>query len=220
MNLIVDAGNTMTKFALFQLNEIQEQWICESQLLPKKIQEFQYFFKDVEKVMVSSVGIVPFKNEYSTPKTLGVDRIALVSAAVSEFPNQNCLVIDAGTCITYDFLNDNKVYLGGGIAPGLQLRYKSLPNYTANLPLLTPKLPDTIVGDSTENAIHVGISLGLICEIDGIIQEFSNTYESLVVILTGGDANFLSKRLKSGIFVDLNFLIKGLNTILEYTIDK
>ena len=164
--------------------------------------------------------IVPFTNLYTTPTTLGVDRIALVSNAVNKYPKQNALIIDAGTCITYDFVNNKGEYFGGSIAPGLFLRYKSLNDYTANLPLLKPKYPNTFIGDSTENAIHAGVSNGLIAEINGVIEEFSNNYDPLVVILTGGDANFLSKRLKSSIFVDPNFLLHGLNYILEYTIDK
>ena len=92
---------------------------------------------------------VPFQNNYATPETLGVDRIALIVAAVTQYPNKNVLVIDAGTCITYDFKTDKEIYLGGGISPGLQLRYKTLNLLTANLPLLEPKMPENYIGNST-----------------------------------------------------------------------
>jgi type III pantothenate kinase len=159
---------------------------------------------------------VPFQNRYATPETLGVDRIALVVAAVTQYPKQNVLVIDAGTCITYDFKTDKEVYLGGGISPGIQLRYKTLNLLTANLPLLEPKMPENYIGNSTENAIHSGVSIGVITEIDGIIDRYKEQFEHLTVILTGGDTNFLAKRLKNTIFANSKFLLEGLNNVLEY----
>jgi len=243
MNLIIDAGNTIVKLSVFEV----DMFICISKItrenIAKEIQKLLKTYPKINKAICSSVSQldrselisalkaipitflsyktpIPFTNLYTTPNTLGVDRIALMAAAVIQFPKQNVLVIDAGTCITYDFLNANAEYFGGSIAPGLQLRYKSLNDYTANLPLLLPKYAEKLIGNSTENAIHSGVSNGLIAEISGVIEQFSNNYKFLVVILTGGDANFLSKRLKSSIFVDPNFLLHGLNYILEYNIDK
>ena len=243
MNLILDAGNTSLKIAFFENDElidfkrVDNKNICKAiqdvlkereqveKIICASVSEFDFLelkkeIKNKETLVLSSATPIPFKNLYSTPKTLGVDRIALVAAAVKKFPSRNALIIDAGSCVTYDFVNENAEYLGGGIAPGLQMRYKSLTDYTANLPLLTPKNIENLIGNNTENAMHMGVFNGLTAEINGIVVQFSNKYEQLVVILTGGDANFLSKRLKSSIFVDPNFLLHGLNYILEYSINK
>ena len=242
MNLVIDVGNTYLKVAVFKndhLEHVESVLHKDSIDVLKKIDKD---FDDLDKVIISSVSgfdttavenmfsrcktvfldhktPLPFFNLYKTPKTLGVDRMALVASAVKKFPNQNALIIDAGTCITFDFINEKKEYFGGSIAPGLLMRYKSLSHFTAKLPALTPKLPENDIGDCTENAIHVGVSGGIIAEINGMINQFSNKYEHLVVILSGGDAKFLSKRLKNSIFVDPNFLLHGLNYILEHTID-
>ena len=158
---------------------------------------------------------MPFKNHYTTPETLGVDRMALVSAASKSFKKENVLIIDAGTCITYDFLNDENKYLGGAISPGVEMRYKSLHTFTAKLPLLKKKMPQSFFGDSTEDAIHVGVVISVLNEIEGFISNYQKEYPNLRVILTGGDAHFLRDRIKNDIFANSNFLLEGLNYILE-----
>ena len=243
MNLIIDAGNTKVKLAVFKGDKIVFVVKVLFEDVIEKIKNIFLEYSNINKVISSSVSKlnkehlkqlfknvnwvvldyktkIPFQNLYKTPETLGVDRIALVANAVNKHSEKNVLVIDAGTCITYDFVNKKSEYYGGSIAPGLHLRYKSLSDYTENLPLLSPKYPNTLIGNSTENAIHAGVSNGVIAEINGVINEFSNNYKHLVVILTGGDAIFLSERLKSGIFVDPEFLLYGLNYILEYTTSK
>ena len=243
MNLIIDAGNSFVKLAVFKKDELIFSEQATYVGFFKVFLKIKAEFPKIDKIMLSSVsklnktiieqeiGTVqlvvldytvnmPFQNLYSTPKTLGVDRLALVAGASKQYPNQNCLIIDAGTCVTYDFLDNQGVYKGGGISPGLQLRYNSLNDHTANLPQLKAKYSNILIGNSTENAIHAGVFNGFVNEINGIIEQFSNTFGPLVVILTGGDANFLSKRLKSGIFVDPNFLFKGLNYILDFNTSK
>jgi type III pantothenate kinase len=163
---------------------------------------------------------IPFKNLYKTPKTLGVDRIALVAAAVNDYPNEHVLVIDAGSCITYDFVDKNGEYYGGAISPGIEMRYKSLHSYTANLPKLSliNKIP--AIGNSTENSIHIGVLNGIIQEIEGTIAQFKARNQKLTVVLTGGDTIFLAKNLKSTIFANPNFLLEGLNSILFYNLEE
>jgi type III pantothenate kinase len=146
--------------------------------------------------------------------------LALVAAAVNQFPDKDVLVIDAGTCITYDFKNKKEEYLGGAIGPGVRLRYESLHNYTAKLPLLKVTDPKNHIGNSTEEAIHSGVVFGILHEINGVIEEYCNIYTDLTVILTGGDAHFLSKRLKNSIFATSNFLLEGLNHILAFNNSK
>lgn len=239
MNLIIDVGNTSVKMAVFQSDELLEKVTCPLEEFEINFEKFLEKHPKVRKSIVSSVGLLseiqlehiknrlevivlsaeielPFSNLYQTPKTLGVDRIALVSAAVKNYPNQNTLIIDAGTCITYDFISDNNQYLGGAISPGIRLRYTSLNNLTANLPLLTKEIPETIIGNTTNSAIHSGVIFGILFEIDGVIQTYKEKYSDLTVILTGGDINFLSKQLKSSIFAHSNFLLEGLNHILQY----
>lgn len=240
MNLIVDAGNTYVKVAVFQDDKMLVYESFKKELFQKKIKKFLQAYPNIDKMITSSVTKlsestksflsnlevqvlklthktkVPFENKYATPQTLGVDRIALIVGAVSQFPKQNVLVIDAGTCITYDFKTKKEVYLGGGISPGLQLRYKSLNMLTANLPLLEVKEPENYIGNSTENSIHSGVTLGVIAEINGIIERYEQQFEDLTVILTGGDTNFLAKRLKNTIFANSKFLLQGLNNVLEY----
>ncbi|WP_308992906.1 type III pantothenate kinase [Mariniflexile litorale] len=239
MNLIIDVGNSFVKLAVFDGDHIKHKEVVELDLILNSIKAVKYKFTTVKKAIVSSVGKLsesdldtmrgyfelmilntetklPYANLYKTPKTLGVDRIALVSASVNKYPNTNVLIIDAGTCITYDFINNKNEYLGGAISPGLRMRYRALNNLTAKLPLLDIELPDSIIGNSTETSMHSGVVYGILKEIDGVIIEYKENYSDLTVILTGGDSNFLSKQLKSSIFATSNFLLEGLNFILQF----
>ena len=163
---------------------------------------------------------MPFNNLYKTPNTLGVDRIALVAAAVKQFPNTNVLIIDAGTCITFDFVDVNASYLGGAISPGIKMRYKALNKFTANLPLIDALELHDFIGKNTEESIISGVLNGVKNEINGIIEDYYLKYLDLTVVLTGGDTNFLSKQLKSSIFANQNFLLQGLNEILKFNQHK
>lgn len=239
MNLIIDVGNTYVKFAVYDKGKLIEKVVGELEDFKNCVLDVLNDHPEINASIVSSVGKLkashlsilekrikvlklshelqlPFKNLYATPKTLGVDRIALVSASVEQFPDHNVLIIDAGTCITYDFINTKNEYLGGAISPGIRLRYRTLNNLTANLPLLETKMPKDILGNSTQNSIHSGVVFGVLKEIDGIIDDYVKKYSDLTVILTGGDTKFLSNQLKNSIFANSNFLLEGLNFILEY----
>lgn len=240
MNLIIDIGNTRIKTAVFDdVKMIHNESLTLESFIAGAIKILKKY--TCENAIISSVGSlnksqidqlrnkinlieldyntkVPFVNKYSTPKTLGVDRIALVSQAISKYPNKNVLIIDAGTCVTYDFINNKGVYYGGAISPGLQMRYKALHLFTEKLPLFEPSEIVELVGNSTEKSIHSGVIYGVINEIDGIISQYRKKNTDLTVVLTGGDVKFLSNRLKNGIFANPNFLLEGLNTILTYNI--
>jgi type III pantothenate kinase len=240
MNLIIDVGNTRIKTAVFDDGKMihnesltNDSFISEAKKIIKKYKCTSAIISSVGSVNKSQIDElraeislieldyntkVPFVNKYSTPKTLGVDRIALVSSAISTYPSKNVLIIDAGTCITYDFLNNEGNYYGGAISPGLQMRYKALNVFTEKLPLLEPSEKFELLGNSTETSIHSGIINGVINEIDGMIKQYRKKNTDLTVVLTGGDVNFLSNRLKNGIFANPNFLLEGLNTILTYNI--
>lgn len=242
MNLIIDVGNTRLKLAVFEDGSVIERYVSPKKDFFKQVKKILKKFPVIEWGIISSVDFfsseeeeklrsliklivlskdvqLPFENLYSTPSTLGVDRIALIAAAAKEYAETNVLVVDAGTCVTFDFLNDKNEYLGGSISPGLTIRYEALHNLTAKLPLLKPKDSDFFIGDSTESSIHSGVINGLINEIDGAISKYRSQYKDLTVILTGGDTNFLAKRLKSSIFANSNFLLQGLNFILEINKD-
>ena len=170
--------------------------------------------------IISSLTEVPFKNLYKTPETLGVDRIALVAGAVTQFSGHNVLVIDAGTCITFDFVNSEGEYIGGAISPGLKMRFNSLNHFTANLPLLEKDDLIDFIGKNTKESMNSGVINGVIQEIDGVINQYKKKFLDLTVVLTGGDTNFLAKQLKSSIFANQNLLLHGLNKILIHNIDK
>lgn len=239
MNLIIDVGNSYVKLAVFERRKIKCKEVVVHQDILKHLNILKNKYPLIKNAIISSVGKLknkdveiitksfdlitldaetklPFKNLYGTPKTLGVDRIALASASVEQFPEKSVLIIDAGTCITYDFVTTKNEYLGGAISPGIRIRYKSLNNLTANLPLLETEIPNALIGNTTNNSIHSGVINGVLKEIDGVINEYRQEYLDLTVILTGGDANFLSKQLKSSIFANSNFLLEGLNHILQF----
>ena len=238
MNLIIDAGNTRVKAAVFKEDTLVELFDFDKKNIlseVKKILKKHTIFngimssvasitdKKIEKLQsllpiltLSSATKVNFKNLYATPKTLGVDRIALVSSAVKKYPQKNVLIIDAGTCITFDFVSDKKEYFGGAISPGIEMRYKALSTFTSKLPLLDKKLPRDFLGINTEESINSGVVNGVLQEIEGVINQYKSKYGLLTIVLTGGDANFLSKQLKSSIFANQNFLLEGLNEILIF----
>jgi type III pantothenate kinase len=239
MILAIDIGNTRIKAAVFQDNTLFESFIFDKNNWQNSLKNILKSYPDIKYGIVSSVGKIdvadffgfenqikfhyvshlmqfPFENLYKTPKTLGIDRLVLATGAVLQFPNQNRLVIDAGTCVTYDFINAKNQYLGGAISPGIRLRYEALHNYTAKLPLLSIENPENFIGNSTEMSIHSGVINGLTNEIDGFIDQYKSRYENFMIILTGGDANFLAKRLKNPIFANSNFLLEGLNKMYLY----
>ena len=234
MILAVDVGNTRIKAAVFEDSTLLESFVFPKTVLQKSIQNILEKYKNTTHLVVASVSDVekqafigfeevvnvhfvsqtdpfPFVNCYETPQTLGIDRMVLAAGATLQFPNQNRLVIDAGTCITYDFIDENDNYLGGAISPGLRLRYEALHNYTAKLPLLTLENPKHFKGKSTSESIHSGVVNGLVYEIDGFIADFKGQYSKFIIILTGGDSVFLAKRLKNTIFANSNFLLESLN---------
>ncbi len=239
MNLVIDIGNTLVKMAVFQEDELIVKKTSLKQNFFKNLEELDQKFPNIKDVLVSSVSKTPskwlrklqedykllvldkelpqvFSNLYATPKTLGNDRIALVSAASKLYPSQNVLVIDAGTCITFDIINSKNEYLGGAISPGLQMRYHAMNTFTENLPLLEPEEDVDLVGNTTIKSMQSGVIFGITSEIDGVISMYNSQFKDLTIILTGGDSQFLCKRLKNSIFANSNFLLEGLNYILEF----
>ncbi len=236
MQLIIDVGNTRVKAAVFDNTHLEELVYIDRNDFIAQIGIFAGKYP-VTKAIISSVGRlsekqrrsvqlrfptillthetkVPFINMYKTPETLGVDRIGLMAAFAKAYPQTSGLVIDVGSCITYDYLDEKARYWGGAIAPGIRLRYEAMHNYTANLPLLSGVQEQELVGNTTESAMFSGVINGVLAEIDGVISRYKEEFQVQTVVITGGDGEFLSKRLKNSIFALSNFLLEGLNYIL------
>jgi type III pantothenate kinase len=239
MLLTIDVGNTRIKAAVFEQNKMVEIIIFTQEELIFQVENILNRFDKIQHVAISSVGTIseeafltlkhrveihfmthqtkfPFNNLYATPTTLGIDRMVLATGATLQFPNQNRLIIDLGTCINYDFIDENDNYHGGAISPGIRLRYESLHHQTEKLPLLNKKYPDNFIGNSTQESIHSGVINGVAFEIDGFIELYATQYAKFIIILTGGDSDFLAKRLKNTIFANSNFLLESLNQTFQY----
>jgi len=238
MNLIIDQGNTQAKLALFEDGQLIAQ-TKTAELTTGFVLDFIQG-KQINAAIISSVveipeatlsGIkrltplffslshatkLPFTLAYRTPETLGRDRIAAVAGAWSLYPNQNILVVDAGTAITYDFIESSGQYIGGNIAPGLEMRFKALHKFTGKLPLISKTGDIPLLGYDTETAIRSGVAQGIIFEIESYIQQLKEQNQNLLVFLTGGDAFYFGEKLKSSIFADEYLVLKGLNSLLEY----
>ena len=151
---------------------------------------------------------------------LGGDRIALVAAAAINYPTKNVLIIDVGSCVTLDFKNSKNEYLGGSISPGIDFRYRSLHDYTKKLPLLEAQKTLKYMGASSKSSIHTGVIQGITYEIDSFIDAYKEKYKELIVILTGGGAQYLLDSLKNSIFARSNFLLEGLNYLVQNNENK
>ena len=242
MNLILDIGNTNIKIAVYdsvlvELNRVQIDDIYKhvdifikkydsirniiiSSVIYFELTNFQDKYKNFNIHVLNENSNLPFKNLYQSKISLGSDRIALVSSAAVIYPNKNVLVIDAGTCITYDFLSKKSHYLGGSISPGIRMRYKSLNQNTSKLPMLKTTIPKKFISINTNQSIHAGVINGVLHEIRGQISEYEEEYANLTVILTGGDAKFLSNQLKISIFANQNFLLDGLNHLIKLNLSN
>ncbi len=238
VNLVIDKGNTQCKIGIFdQYNlvttdvfkildkEILDH-ICSSYPINKAIYssviqeedtKIQQLLKDIDQACIlNHHTALPFEWNYATKETMGKDRLAAVAGALHLVPNENLLIIDAGTAITYEFVTKNKHYLGGNIAPGMSMRFAALNHFTSKLPLLQAPQEIALIGNSTTTAIQSGVINGMINEIEGYIYRYKSQMGTIKTILTGGDAVFFESKLKNPIFVHPNLVLIGLNRILEY----
>lgn len=156
-----------------------------------------------------------FTTPISKPETIGADRLALCAAAVHFHPHKNNLVIGLGSCITYNFINQHHEFLGGAISPGMEMRFKSMHEYTAKLPLVQKDYNFPVIGYDTKTNLQSGVLAGISFEIGGCIEFYAERYGNFNVVLTGGDAGYFARHLKNRIFADLKFLFKGLYAISE-----
>ena len=242
MNLVIDIGNTRVKAAVFEKDALKEFFVFQN--TASLIQSTLFSTYMISECILGSVvnGIDPFINElkgktrvlfflsetpapvknlYKTAHSLGSDRLAGAVGGNALFPGENILVIDAGTCIKYNFVNSRNEYIGGAISPGLQMRFKSIHTFTSRLPLLeVDENYDTLIGTTSNESILSGIQLGTVAEVEGFIEQYKKRYPDIRVIVTGGDVKFFEKRLKKPIFADSFLILKGLNAILEFNLNK
>ena len=244
MILTIDIGNSKIKVAVFKEHILVLKLDFDKNNFQNGIETIFKKYSQIQNTIISSVSHLktetklflenkttvfyvnqeisfPYANNYKTPQTLGVDRKVLVAGAVLKYPSQNCLVIDAGSCITYDFVDAQKNYWGGAISPGLTMRYRAMHQFTAKLPLLQPENPMSITGASSNHCMHSGVVYGVVFEMEGFMNNYLANYQDLTIILTGGDALFLAKRFKNTIFAQPNFLLESLNLLFQFnTNDK
>ncbi len=159
---------------------------------------------------------IPITTPVGKPDTIGADRLALSVAAVDLFPGKNNLVVGLGSAITYNFINKYKEFMGGGISPGMEMRFKSLQTFTAKLPLIKVDWNFPLVGYDTRTNILSGVIIGMAKEIDGTIEAYEEKYDNFNVLLSGGDAHYFSRFLKKKIFADPDLIFKGLYAISEF----
>ncbi len=246
MNLIIDIGNTLTKTACFNKNQLFNEVVYsyENSLVDYEYAILEYLENnkshfnyalicDVAKkdhfihqwminnhkhaFILDQTIKIPIENRYKSPETLGYDRLALAVGANHLYPEHNNLIISCGTCITYEFINAQKQYIGGAISPGLHMRFKALHHYTAKLPLISEISPSPeLIGTNTNASIKSGVINGMCFEIEGVINKYSHLYPALKVILTGGDIKYFADEFKSSTFAIPNLSLIGLNIILEF----
>jgi type III pantothenate kinase len=159
---------------------------------------------------------IPILNRYKSPESLGKDRLAAAVAGARLFPKRNVLIINAGTCLTFDFINEKNEYVGGSISPGLRMRFHALHTFTKQLPLLSYKEIDFLTGPDTEGSVLSGVINGIVAEIEGVTAAYKKNHFELEVIVSGGDMNYFVKRLKISIFALPNIVIHGLQQILVF----
>lgn len=237
VTICFDFGNTRLKAAVFSGKVMQEIFVIEDgnlSTIEKIIQKYKpdrtilssviNHDPQIEKYLASATDFhkldhhskIPISTPVGKPETIGTDRLALVVAAIELFPGKNNLVVGLGSAITYNFINKYKEFLGGGISPGMEMRFKSLHEFTAKLPLIKADWNFPLVGYDTRTNILSGVILGMAREIDGMIEAYQSKYENFNVILSGGDAQHFSRLLKKKIFVDPDLMYKGLIAISEY----
>ena len=242
VNLIIDIGNTVAKIALFEGADLKDvvydsnftlgslSDVCRRYPIEKAIVATVIDLTDEAEARLAELPCpllrlgadtpLPVENLYETPRTLGYDRMAAVVGAAERFPGRDILVIDAGTCITYEFVDAAGRYHGGNISPGLQMRFRALNHYTGRLPLVEAEGRLLPMGKDTETAIRAGVLKGIEYEMAGYIRAMKDKYPELLVFLTGGDEFSFDTNLKSIIFADRFLVLKGLNRILIYNNDE
>jgi len=240
LNLAIDIGNTRIKAGVFDGEVLVESMVFDmsgddliaSFARSNNVQNVIVCSVNADEIEIEALlprvpGVVieltdrtkiPIVNSYETPSTLGKDRLAAVVGGYHLFKNSNVLIIDAGTCITYDLVTAAGEFVGGNIAPGLDMRLEAMHHYTARLPLVRKGIESGFLGKTTEEALRNGAVQGILLEIEGYIRRLEGQYGTLETVLTGGDARYFADLMKTKIFVRSNLVLTGLNEILKVNV--
>lgn len=239
VTLCIDWGNSLVKAGIFNGEKLEEKYVFHGQNGSEQITALLDKHEPVAAIMCSvsndsdrAEAIIaervkkyikldnntplPIMNAYTSPGSLGADRLALAVGAYVRYPNKNNLVVSLGTCITYNFIQSTRTFRGGAISPGLHMRLNAMHHFTDKLPEVKLDGEVLMLGYDTETGIRGGAVCGMIAEIDGMVNEFASQYPDFNAVLTGGDMSFFEGKLKSEIFADPNLLLTGLNLILKH----
>ena len=231
--LAIDAGNTSIKIGVFVNNELSNVFRFTIENLNPFLISQSYDFAVITSVLsqsdtktitdqlslyflVDSNTPTPIINKYQTQNTLGTDRLCNAVGMSSLLNSSVGVCIDIGTCIKFDVIQSKYEYLGGSISPGIDLRYKSLNDYTGNLPLLSNKTNTNLVGEDTNMSIQSGVLNGIDAEINGFMSKYSEQFNDLTFFVTGGDASFFDLHSKNDIFANENLTLLGLFEIYRH----
>jgi type III pantothenate kinase len=233
--LLLDAGNTRLKAAIYEGGKSVESWVFQNHDLKEASGMLNNSL--FEAVMVSNTAAdevefkswfpshpVFFLNEsqyngikwaYANPQTIGKDRLAALIGASKLHPDKNISIVDAGTCLTIDFLSKDRNHLGGIISPGLKMRLSAMHHFTGKLPEVSENEMIGTIGKTTESCMAAGAVMGMIAEIEfHLLHQNRMENSTFELILTGGDAIFLAHRLKPANFVVPDIVFQGMNAVL------
>ncbi len=234
--LCVDLGNTRMKAAVFSDGVLVERAVLERDgvdsvrkllaehrptrsILSSVIHhapEMETLLKEhTDFHLLSHRSVLNFTVPVGKPEEMGADRIALAAAMVHFYPGKHNLVVGLGSCITYNFINKYREFIGGSISPGMEMRFRSLHEDTALLPLVSKDWNFPLIGYDTKTNILSGVILGMAKEIEGTVAEYASRYGNFNVVLTGGDCTYFAHLVKKKIFADPDLLYKGLYAISE-----
>lgn len=234
--LTIDIGNTRLKTGIFSDNKLVKSHRIplndiEWELNKLAIQNFDdivissvvsdELLTEIKKhwkapIIIDSKAVLPFDNNYATPKTLGIDRLCNAMYGFINSKTSTAVIIDLGTCLKFDVIDKTLGYLGGSISPGIHLRYKAMNQFTGNLPLLTDTTRIDLTGKTTHESMHSGVINGIQAEMEGFMQQYSNKFQDLTFFVTGGDLEHFDLASKNDIFADENLTLKGLYEIYRH----
>lgn len=210
---IVDSLTLKNVQQFILLNKVSSAILSSVQNIGK---EFFKVINEFSVIVLSENTPLPIKNNYATASSLGKDRLAAAVGASVLYPEKDVLVFDAGTCLTIDFINSDKEYVGGRISPGIEMRYNALHTFTDKLPLIKSEKNALAIGNDTKTSIISGVQQGILAEVKTIISEYKSKNTDTVFVFTGGDSFYFEKELKNSIFANPNLVLIGLNEILDY----
>jgi type III pantothenate kinase len=233
---LLDAGNTHVKLGTVENGMISRvkrfelssfPWkeldgnipiVISSVLSDEWKKNMEVFFQN--KLYIHANMKLPYQLDYLTPETLGIDRLCNMAAVANKNPEKAKLVVDLGTCIKCDFMNESQVYEGGSISPGLNMRALSLQTFTAKLPLIPVNAQSNLIGKNTKESIESGVFNGWKAEISQLIELYRTKFTDLDVYLTGGDARYFDFEQKSNIFVLEHLTLEGILEIYRLNEDS